>query len=109
MRTFRNKARCLGASVRKPLPVYDDLEWERLAEAIITLACKDYRKAYRRHLKRPTKETEAALKQERKFFVSSWFNTLTALDGELILSGLEEEVKGTIKKVNVVCVKENAE
>ena len=100
---------CLGESAHKPLPVYDNLEWEGLAEAVITLACKDYRKAYRRHLTRPTKETETELNRERKFFRSDWFNVLTTLDGEMILSRLEKEVRSTIKKVNVVCAKEKPE
>jgi hypothetical protein len=103
MRTLRNRLRCFGESVHKPLPVYDNLEWENLAEAVIMLACKDYRKAYRRHLTHPTKETETELNRERKFFRSDWFNVLTTLDGETILSRLEEEVRNTIKKVNVVC------
>ena len=98
--------RCLGESAHKPLPVYDNLEWENLAEAVITLACKDYRKTYRRHLIHPTKETEIELNHERIFFRSGWFNVLTTLDGETILSRLEKEVRSKIKKVKVGCAKE---
>lgn len=67
--------------------------WENLAEAIIVRACKDYRKAYRRHLKRHNKETEAEVNHLRKFFRSDWFEVLTTANGEAILQDLEKEVR----------------
>lgn len=80
--------------------------WENLAEAIVVAACKDYRKAYRRHLVRPNDETATTLNYMRRFFRSDWFNVLTSLDGEVILARLEDEVKSKVKKVNVMRVKE---
>ena len=98
------------SGIRADIPqqgIADDmLPWVDIAEGIITLACKDYRQAYRRHLVHPTKDTEMALKQEQRFFRSDWFGVLTDCDGELILSRLEEEVRSKIKKVKVGCAKE---
>lgn len=70
-----------------------DRPWEDLAEAIIVRACKDYRKAYRRYLKRQNKETEAEVAYQRKFFRSQWFGVLTSANGEVILQKLEEEIR----------------
>ena len=54
-----------------------------LANAIILQAVKDYRHAYS-----PQKRAEI-----KRFFRSEWFRALTPLDGEKIITKLENERK----------------
>ena len=66
--------------------------YERLAEAIVVTAAKDYREAARK-LKRK-RNNKAALKEVKEiegFFRSDWFRQLSALDGEYILEKLRKE------------------
>ena len=60
--------------------------YQELANAIILLAVKDYRKAL--------KFDERGVKRECvRFFRSEWFKSLTKLDGELLITKLKSEVK----------------
>lgn len=66
--------------------------YERLANAIILQAVKDYRTA-RKKLKRYPKNKDAKLMIEdcEKFFRSDWFTALTSVDGQMLLTKLQEE------------------
>lgn len=57
---------------------------ELLANAIILQAVKDYRHTY-------SPQCRAEIKC---FFRSEWFRALTRLDGEMLISRLENERKG---------------
>lgn len=83
--------------------------YEALANAIIELAAKDYRKlaiAYHRAIRkrkrvRNVKEREKLDYQKRsikrqiteieKFFRSKWFSELTSISGEMVILRLREE------------------
>ena len=66
--------------------------YENLANAIITQAVKDYRRAHRK-LKEEPDDTKAlkTVDEVERFFRSGWFGRLTALDGNRILGRLKEE------------------
>ena len=66
--------------------------WERLANAIVTRAVDDYRAAAKKLKKNP--ENESAVTEIRKlnrFFRSQWFQVLTDVDGDYLLSKLKKE------------------
>lgn len=67
--------------------------YENLANAIILLAVKDYRKAIKKHSKRlkyePAMQT---ISEVERFFRSVWFEQLTSLDGEMLIRKLKAEV-----------------
>lgn len=66
--------------------------YEKLANAVILLAVKDWRRA-RRKLKRKSQNESA--KQEldscERFFRSDWFGILSNVDGTFLLKKLYEE------------------
>jgi len=66
--------------------------YEELANAIVLCAVKDYRRA-RNRLKRSCFDTHARLvmKECEAFFRSGWFQTLTSVDGTVLLEKLQEE------------------
>lgn len=67
-------------------------QYESLANAIILQAVKDYRKALKKHHKRP--KYEPAIKtiaEVENFFRSHWFEILTNLDGETLIKKLKME------------------
>ena len=68
--------------------------YENLAIAIILLAVKDYRRALRKHKKRPKYKPaiETILEVER-FFRSEWYQELTSVDGEMLIQKLKSEVE----------------
>jgi hypothetical protein len=68
--------------------------YEKLANAIVLQAVKDWRNAVRR-LKRHPKNHEAMERKEasERFFQSGWFQVLTDVDGDMLLKKLKEEVK----------------
>lgn len=57
---------------------------ELLANAIIRQAVKDFRRTYS-----PQQRTEI-----KQFFRSEWFRALTRLDGEMLITRLENERNG---------------
>ncbi len=66
--------------------------YEKLANAIILQAVKDYRAAKKKLKKQPTKkDAEIMIKDTERFFRSDWFTALTNVDGEVILRKLREE------------------
>ena len=67
--------------------------YEKLANAIILQAVKDYRDALKRLKKHPQSETASAAKREvDRFFRSDWYMTLTTVDPEMLIIKLKEEV-----------------
>lgn len=67
--------------------------YEKLANAIILQAVKDWRHGARllkRHPNSP--EGKRITYDTEKFFKSKWFSCLTNLDGEMLLRKLQEEV-----------------
>lgn len=58
---------------------------EKLANAIIIQAVKDYRKVYRTFLKNPSEYNKKEVERHEAFFKSAWYRTLTELDGEYLL------------------------
>ena len=63
--------------------------------AIILAAAKDHRRALRRLKKYPwDKDAESVRKDCERFFRSSWFQTLTSLDGEVLIEKLHREGYG---------------
>ena len=64
----------------------NDESYRLLVNAIIIQAVKDYRKAL--------KYDHCGIKRECcLFFRSDWFKTLTAIDGEMLISRLKSEVQ----------------
>lgn len=60
--------------------------YKALANAVIIQAVKDYRKAL--------KYDHRGIKRECcRFFRSDWFKTLTAVDGEMLISKIKSEVQ----------------
>lgn len=67
-------------------PDYNEEGIERLANAIILQAVKDYRKA----LKGPSLNAAVIAECER-FFRSDWFRMLTKVDGEYLITNIRKE------------------
>ena len=67
--------------------------WQKLANAIVEQAVKDYRTAQARVKANPESADHAKVevRQLERFFRSSWFEVLTDVDGRLILSRLKKE------------------
>ena len=68
--------------------------WQKLANAIVEQAVEDYRKAQARIKANPmiADHAKVELRQLERFFRSQWFEALTDVDGQLILSRLKKEV-----------------
>lgn len=67
--------------------------YERLANAIILQAVKDYRNALKRLKKHPRNETALYTRREvERFFRSDWYTSLTTVDPEMLILKLNEEV-----------------
>ena len=68
--------------------------WQKLANAIVEQAVKDYRTAQARVKAHPESADHAKVevRQLERFFRSSWFEVLTDVDGRLVLSRLKKEV-----------------
>lgn len=67
--------------------------YENLANAIVLQAVKDYRDALRTLKKHPRRSGARSVKNDcERFFRSSWYQTLTSVDGEILMRKLNEEV-----------------
>lgn len=67
--------------------------YERLANAIVLKAVKDYRHALKRLKKYPENEDALYTKFEvERFFRSDWYTLLTTVDPETLIKRLNEEV-----------------
>ena len=68
--------------------------YEKLAEAIVLNAVKDYRKALHTLKYHPKSAPANKMKVEcEKFFLSGWFCELCTLDGEDLIRKLKEEAQ----------------
>jgi hypothetical protein len=68
--------------------------YEDLANAIVLLAVKDYRDALKKLMKHPRHESAKRAKAEvERFLRSDWYRELTAVEPEILLRKLKEEVK----------------
>ena len=67
--------------------------WEKLANAIVEQAVKDFRIAQARVKANPQNadHAKAEVSQLEHFFRSQWFEVLTNVDGNLVLSRLRKE------------------
>jgi hypothetical protein len=67
--------------------------YEELANAIVLQAVKDYRKALSALRINPkNKAALAEAKECETFFLSSWYRTLTSVDGQMLINKLKSEV-----------------
>ena len=67
--------------------------YEKLANAIIIQAAKDYRVAKRKLRRKPgNKDAKSEAESIERFFRSDWFRALTEVDGEMLIRKLNEEV-----------------
>ena len=68
--------------------------YENLANAIILQAVRDYKKALFRLEDHPNnRDANYEKKKLEQFFHSSWYNTLTDLDADTLISGVRARVK----------------
>ena len=68
--------------------------YQALANAIVELAVKDYKKAIKQHYRFPDNEDYAAeVKSVERFFRSGWYGMLTDLDGEYLMTGVRRMVR----------------
>ena len=67
--------------------------WQKLANAIVEQAVKDFRIAQARVKANPQNadHAKAEVSQLEHFFRSQWFEVLTNVDGNLVLSRLRKE------------------
>ena len=67
--------------------------YQALANAIVELAVKDYKKALNQHYRFPNNKdyADAVISLER-FFRSGWYGILTDLDGEYLMTGVRRMV-----------------
>lgn len=67
--------------------------WQKLANAVVEQAVKDYRMEQARIKANPQNSdyTKAEAWKLERFFRSDWFEVLTDMDGRLILSRLKKE------------------
>lgn len=66
--------------------------YERLANAIVLSAVRDYRSALKRLARDPrSRIAEQEAKDLERFFRSGWYGILTNVDGEMLISRLREE------------------
>jgi hypothetical protein len=67
-----------------------DYQFEELANAIVTMAVTDYRKALAS--RNPTTKTSPKIISLEKFFRSDYYRVLTKVDGEYIIEQIRHEV-----------------
>lgn len=83
----------------KEVEAANNAAYEDLANAIVLQACKDYKSAYRRYLRRYGRadRTDPQMAELEKFFRSDWYKTLTSVDGEYLMKRLQDEVAEELK------------
>ena len=68
--------------------------YQALANAIVELAVKDYKKALKYHFCHPhRKEYADEVATLERFFRSGWYGMLTDLDGEVLMVGIRRMVR----------------
>ena len=76
--------------------MYDE-NYEKLANAIIVQAVKDFCAAYRRWKHFPDdKAAESEVRDITKYFYSRYFGALTALDGPSLLQKIIDEMESKL-------------
>lgn len=94
----------IGTDARKGIqPLYSDSVdiscYERLANAIIIQAVKDYKAELHKLVKNPhNKEAMGKALDLENFFYSPWFGMLTNLSPDTLLRGIREMVKEEAEK-----------
>ena len=69
--------------------------YEKLANAIILLAVKDFRTAHRRLKRHPNdKSAQGEIQSITRFFCSQYFEALTTLNGPSLLQKIIDELEG---------------
>lgn len=67
--------------------------YERLANAIIVQASKDYMTSLRKKKRNPgSASAEYDIKECERFFRSGWYQALTSVDGEYLMAKLRKEI-----------------
>ena len=67
---------------------------ERIANAVVEQAAKDYRAAIKKLKRNPDNEiAEIQRKECEEFFLSPNFNRFTRIDGKMLMKKLREEYK----------------
>lgn len=70
--------------------------YEKLANAIIIQASKDYMTNLRKKKRNPgSVSAEHDIKECERFFRSDWYQVLTSVDGEYLMDRLRKEALGT--------------
>lgn len=68
--------------------------YQALANAIVELAVKDYKKALKYHYTHPDKKEYAdEVDSLERFFLSGWYGMLTDLDGEYLMTDIRRMVR----------------
>nr|DAL77427.1 MAG TPA: hypothetical protein [Caudoviricetes sp.] len=68
--------------------------YQALANAIVELAVKDYKKALKYHFKHPqNKDYTRNVADLERFFRSGWYGMLTDLDAEYLMNGVRAMVR----------------
>lgn len=68
--------------------------YEALANAIVLQAVKDYWRALKSYLRNPSNNSARYKKESlERFFLSDWYRLLTAVDGEMLIEKINQEVK----------------
>ena len=68
--------------------------YQALANAIVELAVKDYKKALQYHFRHPhRKEYADEVATLERFFRSGWYGMLTNLDGEVLMAGVRRMIR----------------
>lgn len=70
--------------------------YEKLANAIIVQASKDYMTNLRKKKRNPrSASAEHDIRECERFFRSDWYQVLTSVDGEYLMNRLRKEALGT--------------
>lgn len=73
--------------------------YEKLANGIIIQAAKDYEDAYIKVLKNPeSKSGNKDMKALEQFFLSNWYACLTEVDGNTMISMLQDKCRKKLKE-----------
>jgi len=68
--------------------------YQALANAIVELAVKDYKRALNQHYRFPNnKDFVDEVSNLERFFRSGWYGMLTDLDGEYLMTGVRRMVR----------------
>lgn len=68
--------------------------YQALANAIVELAVKDYKKALKQHYRfLDSEDLTIEVNALERFFRSGWYGMLTDLDGEYLMTGVRRMVR----------------